>query len=152
MFLTGGRASDVSVEEQELKDPSVVRGGPKTWNASELCTWLAKEPFAAKVVLPEGMTGAAIMKLPRARLKPMCGGDADVAKAVFLALRAASKAAARLDLELRRQLKSGNKQVDRAAGFVKSAPANPKVAAATEAQRAEALARQKMRVDLREKR
>ena len=121
----GGDGGGVEIEEQELKEPSVLRGGPKTWSAAELREWTASQPFAAQVALGEGMTGAAVMKLPRGRLRPLCSGDADVAKALFLALRVASKAAAKRDLEMRRALKRGTKELDRAAGFAKSAPSQP---------------------------
>ena len=146
MFLTGKRTSAATVTEQELRDPSVLMGGPKSWIASELRTWLGRQPFSGKVSLPEGMTGATIMKLPRGRLKPMCDGDAGVAKDLFQGLRVASKAAAKRDLELRRQFKNGGKQLDRAAGFAQRAPANPKAVSDTQSAN-EALMRQKVRAD-----
>ena len=70
------------------------RGGPAAWSADELRTWLAEQPFAACVALPDGATGASLMKLPIVRLQQgACGGDKEAAQALFDALRAAAYAA-----------------------------------------------------------
>lgn len=136
MYLTGRnmgeKGRDVVVEE-DLKEPSVRMGGPKTWGPEDLRMWLAEQHFASQVTLPEGMAGPAILKLPRGRLAPLCGNSAEVAKEMFLALREASRAAAQRDLELRRQMKKGSsKKLDGAVGFARVAPAKPVVVTATE--------------------
>ena len=77
-----------------MHEVGVRRGGPATWSADELRAWLAERPFAAKVALPEGATGASLMKLPVVRLQQgACGGDKEAAQALFDALRAAASAA-----------------------------------------------------------
>ena len=66
------------------------RGGPATWTADELLAWLAEQPFAARVALADGATGASLMKLPVLRLQQgACAGDKEAAQALFDALRAA---------------------------------------------------------------
>ena len=133
-WKTGGNNSKETIEVQVLKELSVQKGGPKTWSADELVAWVATQPFAAQVKLPDNMAGTNIMKLSQGRLRGMCGGDAAVAKALFLALRVASKEASQRDLEARKRLKRGNKHLTGAAGFAKSAPKTPVVHAAESAE------------------
>ena len=101
------------------------RGGPATWTADELHAWLAEQPFAARVALPDGATGASLMKLPVLRLQQgACAGDKEAAQELFDALRAAAKGAAAKELELRKALLEAKSRAS-SRGFAKSAPAKP---------------------------
>jgi hypothetical protein len=143
MYLSGEaggaqRGDDAApVEEDILSAPEVVRGGPKTWGTSALAAWVAERPFGARIALPLTMTGKAVMKLPKVRLKQICDGDADVAAQLFAALRVASKEASQREREMRRAIMGrdpGNVRGG-AMGFGRSAPSNPVVAAAPPAAR-----------------
>ena len=137
------------VEEEELRAPTVSRGGPKKWDHAALCSWVAEQSFAAQVVPPAGMTGKAIMKLNKIRLKSMmCGSDAAVGAMLFAALRVASKDASALEREQRKRMQDqrirgggggdgamssssggGGGDGGNAMGFAKQSVANPVVAA-----------------------
>ena len=89
-----GRDEQARQEAETLHEVGVRRGGPATWTADELRAWLAERPFAARVALPDGATGASLMKLPVVRLQQgACGGDKEAAQALFDALRAAARTA-----------------------------------------------------------
>ena len=89
-----GRDEQARQEAETLHEVGVRRGGPATWTADELRAWLAERPFAARVALPDGATGASLMKLPLVRLQQgACGGDKEAAQALFDALRAAARTA-----------------------------------------------------------
>ena len=76
-----GRDEQARQEAETLHEVGVRRGGPATWTADELRAWLAERPFAARVALPDGATGASLMKLPVVRLQQgACGGDKEVAQ------------------------------------------------------------------------
>jgi kinesin family protein 2/24 len=123
----GDEATLAVVEEEELRLPTVVKKGPGTWDHDTLCGWVEEQQFPAEVVLPAAMTGKAIMKLTKPRLRPLCAGKDEVAAALFSALRVASKEADKYAREQRVQMKAtGNK--GGAAGFARGAPAKPQIA------------------------
>ena len=83
--LTGHAADETEaevevVEEEVLSEQAVRGGGPKRWDAAALSAWLAERPFGARVQLPAAMSGAQLMRLPRGRLRPLCGGDGALAR------------------------------------------------------------------------
>jgi len=122
-----GETKPPAVVEQDIHVKGIRLGGPKTWDAEALRSWVAQQDFAGPVVLQAGLTGAAAMKLTVPRLAPMCGGNQDIAKELFAALRSATKEAAEKDKELRRDLKNGPKVVS-SHDFSKQAPSKPVVA------------------------
>jgi kinesin family protein 2/24 len=123
----GDEAMVAVVEEEELRLPTVVKKGPTTWDPMTLCRWVKEQPFDAEVDVPAAMTGRAIMKLTKPRLKPLCAGQDDVAAALFAALRVASKEADEYARE-QRALMKGTCNKGGAAGFARDAPARPKIA------------------------
>jgi kinesin family protein 2/24 len=142
VHLTGQSRPIVPLEE-EVKEKGVMKGGPKVWDAEELARWAAELHLGSNtkcadgaageekarggsvaLVLPEGMTGQMIMKLPVARLAPLCGGDLGAAKQLFEALRVSSKKAAEKDRQLRREMKAGPRPAS-SMEFSKHAPSLP---------------------------
>merc|ERR1711959_67582 len=119
-----GKAKPLAPVVQEIKETGVVKGGPTTWDAAALASWVQAQPFGGKVTVPEGMNGQRIMKLTAIRLAPLCADDRAVAKELFDELRVAAKEAAQKDRELRRQIKNGPKPGS-SMGFSKKAPSRP---------------------------
>lgn len=129
--LTGGDRKP-SVVEVELTSNQVVAKVelvPQKWDAKQTQAWIAKSEFKDLFVLPAGTTGAALMKLTAVRLTPMCGGNSDVAKALFAALRAESNRVKSNDAAMRQQMKAGGKKIAATSsyGFAKVAPTRPVV-------------------------
>jgi kinesin family protein 2/24 len=123
----GDESTLAVVEEEELRLTAVAKKGPSTWDHDALCGWVEEQHFGAEVGLPATMTGKAIMKLTKPRLRPLCGDQDEVAAALFGALRVASKEADKYAREQRAQMKAtGNK--GGAAGFARGAPARPQIA------------------------
>ena len=118
----------VHVEEEELKMAAVVKKGPATWDHAALCSWITEQNFDAEVKLPAMMTGKAIMKLTKPRLKPLCDGKENVAAELFAALRVAAKEADKYAREQRAQVKEAGNSAGGAAGFARGAPERPQVA------------------------
>lgn len=110
--------------DEELQEKGVLKGGPTTWDSEAVLSWIEQQELRAKVALPAGMNGQQIMKLTAARLAPLCGGDTEIAKLLFDALRVASKDAAANDRELRRAMKAGPKPTS-SIGFSKPAQSQP---------------------------
>jgi len=124
--LTGQTKPAAPVDEV-LREAGVVKGGPGTWNAEALASWVSQQEFAASVVLPEGMNGKQIMKLTAVRLASLCADDRAAGKHLFDALRVAAKEAAARDREMRRAFKAGPKPGS-SMTFSKAAPAKPETA------------------------
>ncbi|KAK3272330.1 hypothetical protein CYMTET_19373 [Cymbomonas tetramitiformis] len=122
-----GDVKEAPAVESILKEYSVQKGGPSTWDRAALVAWLEEQPFGSHVTLPDNVTGPSIMKVAQARLAPFCGGDKEVAQELFTALRVASKEAAARDLQQRREIKSGAVQAQGLKSKVvqKRAPINP---------------------------
>lgn len=121
--LTGQPMPTRPVDE-ELQEKGIVKGGPATWDATALATWIQQQEFEALVTVPEEMNGQQIMRQTAVRLAPMCGDDRAVAQQLFNALRKASKEAAQKDRELRQAMKGGPKPTS-SVGFSKAAPSRP---------------------------
>ena len=127
---------------------AVVKKGPLTWDNAALAGWLEEQDFfkadlggegagAVKLLVsvPATMTGKAIMKLARDRLKPLCGGSDTVAAELFAALRVAAKEADTFAREQRAQMKEVGHGglTGGAVGFARDAPSRPQIAQHTEA-------------------
>jgi kinesin family protein 2/24 len=121
-----GHLKPAPYTEDYLKEISVQQDGPTKWTHEILVGWVQSMEFADRVQLPPATTGASIMKLTVSRLATLCGCDTVTAKALFGALRAASKEAAQRDRAKRKELKSGPKPTSSMA-FSKEAPALPVV-------------------------
>jgi hypothetical protein len=78
--------------------------GPNKWDAPALAAWIGEQPFAGSIVLPDGTTGASLMKLTAVRLAPLCGGNAEAALALFAGLRLAAKDASAAELQMRKEI------------------------------------------------
>ena len=99
-----GREEVAAVAIDTLRDTGVKRGGPNKWDRAALAEWIGEQPFAENVLLPDGASGASLMKLTAVRLAPLCGGSAEVGQALFAGLRVAAKEAAAAELQMRREI------------------------------------------------
>eukprot|EP00516_Mucochytrium_quahogii_P008358 CAMPEP_0203764134 /NCGR_PEP_ID=MMETSP0098-20131031/17453_1 /ASSEMBLY_ACC=CAM_ASM_000208 /TAXON_ID=96639 /ORGANISM=" , Strain NY0313808BC1" /LENGTH=507 /DNA_ID=CAMNT_0050659845 /DNA_START=39 /DNA_END=1562 /DNA_ORIENTATION=- len=121
-----GQTCAPPVEEETLKNETVIVQGPKKWDRETLSTWLQCQPFGDKVELGPEMNGAQVMKFTAVRLASMCGNDRETGKKLFEALRVEAKTFAKRDLELRRNLKQHPKSfLTSSMSFSKSAPSKP---------------------------
>ena len=121
--LTGQTRPAAPVDEV-VREAGVVKGGPSTWDAEALATWVSQQDLGAPAAVPEEMNGRQIMKLTAARLAPLCNNDKAAGKVLFDALRVAAKEAAARDREARLAFKAGPKPGS-SLSFSKAAPAKP---------------------------